>query len=59
VADPDHIHDALPIINTIHDSVVTNADAPQILFAVEFAGSARPWLLGEFLNPGDDPRGKR
>jgi hypothetical protein len=50
MADSDNINYPLSVIDTVNNSVVSNSDTPQILFAVQLTRSGRPRLSDKTIN---------
>lgn len=55
MADSDYINNPLSIIDAVNNPVVSNSDAPQILFALQLTRSRRPGLLGKTVDSGYYP----
>ncbi len=52
---PNYQHDQGFILDGVHDAVLTDADALEILRALQFQGTSRPGIVGQVVCRGNDP----
>src|SRR5262245_55180791 len=52
--DPD-VHEALGVVDGVHDAVVSDPDSPQIDSSLQLDASVWPWIGRKSLDPRNDP----
>ena len=51
MANSDDINNPLSVIDAVNNSVVSDSNTPQVLFAMQLTRSGRPWVLGKTVDP--------
>ena len=58
VRDASHAHHLVVVIDNVHNAVITDSNAPEILVAVQFLAAVRSWIGGQAIDLRRQPRDK-
>ena len=55
MANSDNINNPLSVIDAVNNSVVSDSNTLQVLFAMQLTRSGRPWVLDKTVDPSYRP----
>lgn len=56
MSDAGDAHHLAVVIDGVHDAVIPDADAPEILVTAQFPAAGRSWIGGQSFDLRDQPR---